>query len=217
MGNTYYPLADRISYGDVESALADLEALDAPESHTDLLALHRWFQVSTGKLRCYTKLKRLEDARAIASRMISVSPENMAAMVGDYPVAGFSAALIQFMRLVDQGNFMTNPALQPYRDFLDLNLAVDGNRHGARVYALYKLGVDAAWNMRQDEPAMGPTLALLDALTPDNISLLQVGHMSLLFFAVHMLSVLTGHLPPESEVVARVKALTETVLALPRG
>ena len=217
MGDTYYPLWIRIGSGDASTVLAELDAIVAPERHDDLAALHRWFHVSVAKLGCYTKLGRGEEAQAIALRLIGVSTDDMQRMSVEFPVVGFTSALLQFMRLIDKANFMTNDELKPYRTFLDTNGSLDNNPNGMYAYNLYCVGVRLYLSMRTGGVPVDYLVEPLEHLTPENVLKLKEGYLDLADAFAYALEAAAKVLQDEPGLLESVTALRASLIALPRG
>jgi hypothetical protein len=206
------PALDLIDSDKPLAALALLAAVPLAEPRETTEDWHLWFQVSISKLRCYNKMTDVSNAKIIADQIVLVEPPMVIAMQ-ELWTSGFVVALIQYMRLVNRFNFIADPALQVYRDFIETNGAFDEHTRGVVIYQAYKLGLAAAVEIRKTAIAAGPFEALRAHLTPATVTLLAAGHYDLLHYTAAVFRRYADLVTPRG---TEFVDLADTLAAIPR-
>jgi hypothetical protein len=215
--DTLVPILDLIDTNRPTEALALLDAIAMPTDLKKPKDIQMFFQVSIERLRCYTKLGMLPEAKAVADQLIAVDRSALTEMKNNLWLSGFVVSLLQFMRLTDKFNFMSLPALKPYRDYIEANQDLDEHSKGVTIYGLYKLGVDMAAQIRSMKPKEAPFVATLDAMTPEAIQLLVAGHSSLMDYIGQTLTLYGKICKKDQATIDRIATLNTTLAAQPRS
>jgi len=203
--------------GKPSEALVLLRNIEVPVPHDEGRSLHIWFQVTLEKIRCYTQLQDLDQALALADRIVLVDPAKLAAVSAEFWVSGFVAVIFRLMRTVDRYNCLSVETFQAYRDFFAANKHLDDNIRGVKVYGLYLLGLQLSQDMRSTTPTGVAFDALVESLTQDNIDLLANGHITLLDYLQRALTIHGQTLQKDAATMERVAAFSLAVASLPRN